>query len=61
MEVDGVSHEGNEAYDKKRDSDLRLWGIATTRYANEEVLMNLDGIIVDIEMRIAQRAKERGQ
>ncbi len=59
IEVDWVSHEGSEEYDKKRDGDLTTWGIITIRYDNEEVLMNLDKVIADISERVALRAKEK--
>jgi len=45
IEVDGESHDLNYAYDVRRDAWFKSKGFRVWRVTNEEVRMNLDGVL----------------
>ena len=50
IEVDGRQHtspENNEA-DKKRDEELKKWGITVLRYSNESIRNSFNSVAADI-------------
>jgi very-short-patch-repair endonuclease len=54
IELDGTHHKENSTsfYDDDRTEILTSWGITIIRFDNEEVRMNLDGVIESIESKI---------
>ncbi|MFH1746903.1 MAG: DUF559 domain-containing protein [Planctomycetota bacterium] len=52
IELDGVSHEGRELYDEKRTEYLESQGLRVVRYADDEVLRDLDGVVYRIACEI---------
>ncbi|MFK7843409.1 MAG: endonuclease domain-containing protein [Sphingorhabdus sp.] len=49
IEIDGYSHETQQAYDAKRTGDLVQLGYKVLRFANGDVLNNVEGVIGQIE------------
>lgn len=48
IEIDGESHNGREQYDLDRSQFLIAQNLCTLRFANDEVLENLDGVLHSI-------------
>ncbi len=59
IEVDGITHEGEEAIakDKKRDKDLLKLGFHTLRFSSWEVLNKIDDVSITIGEWIEHHAK----
>lgn len=49
IEIDGVSHIGNEVYDKERQNKLEKLGVRFLRFKDEDVFYNCDFVIKEIE------------
>jgi very-short-patch-repair endonuclease len=49
IEIDGVSHIGNEEYDKERQSKLEKLGIRFLRFKDDDVFYNCDWVMQEIE------------
>ncbi len=45
IEVDGSVHESQRAYDAERERELELHGYRILRFSNDEVCLNLSGVI----------------
>lgn len=45
IEVDGDTHAGREAYDQCRTAALEAMGYRVLRFANADVMMNLDAVL----------------
>ena len=43
MELDGPTHDGREAYDRRRTEILELFGYVVLRFRNERVLADPGG------------------
>ena len=54
IEVDGKFH-ADQLEDTEREAELRAYGWEIARYWNQEVRANLDGVLADIEQRLAAR------
>jgi len=48
VEVDGGQHVNNRGYDRDRTKSLSADGIKVLRFWNNEVLMNIDGVLHEI-------------
>jgi very-short-patch-repair endonuclease len=48
IEVDGGLHVGREVYDAQRTRWLEIHGYRVLRFANSEVMWNIDGVIQTI-------------
>ena len=48
IELDGESHEGKQAYDAKREEQLRKLGLKIFRFTNDDVIHNLEGVAMAI-------------
>lgn len=48
IELDGDTHAGNEAFDANRTAWLESKGYRVIRFANRDVLGNLDGVLTTI-------------
>lgn len=48
VELDGISHDARPVYDKERDAVLRRRGWRILRFANDDVLNNLEGVVLTI-------------
>ena len=48
VEVDGDSHAEREEYDEKRTYWMNLKGLRVVRFANEDVIKNLDTVVQSI-------------
>ena len=53
VEVDGWSHDARQGYDGQRDRFIRSKGYEVLRFTNEQVMLNLDGVLVMIRERLA--------
>jgi len=49
IEIDGVSHIGNEEYDSERQSELEKLGVKFLRFKDEDVFYNCDFVVKQIE------------
>ena len=49
IEIDGISHEGKENYDKKRQDKLESMGIRFLRFDDNEVFYNIEKVLDTIE------------
>ncbi|MBI5222664.1 MAG: DUF559 domain-containing protein [Candidatus Magasanikbacteria bacterium] len=49
IEIDGISHEGKEAYDKRRVNYLKSLGLNILRFDDERVKDDLEGVLAEIE------------
>ncbi len=54
IEVDGDSHVEQVEYDKSRTAYLEEHGCAVVRFANQDILHRLDGILTEIMRRCEQ-------
>jgi very-short-patch-repair endonuclease len=58
VEIDGGQHLSQVEYDQHRDAFLRAGGFEVVRFWNNEVLMNLDGVLESLTLTLSQRARE---
>jgi len=49
IEIDGVSHYGNEAKDKRRDKRLNNFGVTVLHFDDLEVRHNTEGVLEKLE------------
>lgn len=49
IEIDGMSHSGQEKYDKKRQQELENLGIRFLRFESDDVFFNLGKVLDEIE------------
>jgi len=49
IEIDGISHEGREKYDKQRQDELENIGIKFLRFDDDEVFYNIEKVLNTIE------------
>ncbi len=54
IEIDGESHAGKEAYDRKRQRELEGLGLTFLRFEELEVRYNLDRVIEKIDKRMQE-------
>lgn len=54
IEIDGMQHSlpEHKASDKKRDEDLKLWGISVLRYSNDSVRNKFNAVCEDIMKKL---------
>ncbi|MEM8918840.1 MAG: DUF559 domain-containing protein [Pseudomonadota bacterium] len=45
VEIDGYSHDGQQAYDDKRTMDLEDHGYQVIRFSNQDVMNNVEGVV----------------
>jgi very-short-patch-repair endonuclease len=48
IELDGSQHADHDAYDRRRDSFFKAQGFAVPRFASNEPLINIDGVLTVI-------------
>jgi very-short-patch-repair endonuclease len=53
VEVDGWSHDARQGYDCQRDKFIRSKGYEVLRFTNEQVMLNLEGVLAMIRERLA--------
>ena len=53
IEIDGISHEGRENYDKKRQEKLESRGIRFLRFDDNDVFYNIEKVLDAIEKWIS--------
>jgi len=58
IEVDGESHIKQKEYDKMRTLNLNNIGIKLIRYSNADIMCNLEGVYLDLEKQVKERAEE---
>lgn len=58
VEVDGPSHEGQEAKDARRDAHLLSHGICTLRYSVQDVYNATDLVIAEISRCVEGRTQK---
>jgi very-short-patch-repair endonuclease len=56
IEIDGMSHDMQVEFDKRRDDYLKSLGYEVMRFTNEDVFANSDGVIQSIFSRIKELA-----
>jgi len=49
IEIDGISHEGREEYDKQRQNELENMGIKFLRFDDGDVFYNIEKVLNEIE------------
>ena len=54
IEIDGDSHDGRGRYDVARTRRLNALGVEVVRYANAEVMNNVEGVCVDLQNRVSE-------
>jgi very-short-patch-repair endonuclease len=54
LEVDGLSHEGKQQYDRERQNFIENLGFKVIRFTNEDVGMNISGVIDELTFQINQ-------
>ena len=59
VEVDGGQHEREAEADSQRTAWLKEQGFRVIRFWNNDVLTNTDGVILTIQMAVAELAKDR--
>jgi very-short-patch-repair endonuclease len=59
IEVDGIQHQDQLEYDRRRDSRLADKGIQVYRFQNEEVLHNPDGVVFALNTIVDQRVQNQ--
>ncbi|MCX6823131.1 MAG: endonuclease domain-containing protein [candidate division SR1 bacterium] len=60
IEIDGESHNGQGGYDDQRTNYLKKFGIKIIRYTNNQIYYQLDGVLIDLNSQIEERAEELG-
>ncbi len=55
IEVDGQTHVGRGAQDRKRDAFLKRSGFRVFRVTNDEVLHSMDAVLEAIMRLVAER------
>ncbi len=60
VELDGDSHDGQQAYDAQRDAYLRSQGYDVLRFSNENVKMNVEGVVATILDFVELKSKKLG-
>jgi very-short-patch-repair endonuclease len=58
VEIDGSQHSAQVEYDQQRDAFLRAGGYEVIRFWNNEVLMNVNGVLESLSLTLSQRARE---
>jgi len=58
VEIDGSQHLAQIEYDQYRDAFLRASGYEVVRFWNNEVLMNVNGVLESLTLTLSQRARE---
>ncbi|CAN5567807.1 hypothetical protein BH10PSE14_BH10PSE14_05740 [soil metagenome] len=53
IELDGDTHAGNEEYDARRTALLEQQGYRVIRFANGDVMENLEGVLSVLEVALA--------
>ena len=53
IEIDGDSHAESIVYDVDRTKTLNSLGITVVRYANDDILNNMQGVYIDLMRRVA--------
>ncbi len=61
VELDGYSHDIGHEYDTRRDAFMAEQGFAVRRFANAEVLNNLDGVLQAIAAALAEIGQSPAQ
>jgi very-short-patch-repair endonuclease len=56
IELDGNQHKDNKEYDKQRDKFFAFLGIETLRFWNSEIVKDLDKVLVNILLKLKNRA-----
>ena len=49
IEIDGSRHEGKEQHDKDRDMELQKLGVTVLHFTDQEVKINLRGVLMAVE------------
>jgi very-short-patch-repair endonuclease len=57
IEIDDTSHDWKWAYDEERTKYLNIVWVEIIRYSNNNINYNLDAVILDLESKIAEKAK----
>ncbi|MGH7230517.1 MAG: endonuclease domain-containing protein [Nitrospiraceae bacterium] len=54
IEIDGDTHANQDQItkDKQRDKYLQSLGLQVIRYTNDDIIMNLDGVLQDLTQRL---------
>ncbi len=57
IEIDGRSHKGKELYDAKREVELQKLGLTILHFTDQEVKLNIRGVLIQIEEWINSHTK----
>ena len=58
VEIDGGQHQEQQEYDSRRTKYLETLGYVVIRYWNNEVLLNIDGVLTALTLALYQRERE---
>ncbi|MEL6875662.1 MAG: DUF559 domain-containing protein, partial [Pseudomonadota bacterium] len=53
IEIDGYSHDAQQSYDHGRTRDLEDHGYRVLRFANQDVMTNVEGVVREIELIVS--------
>ena len=59
IECDGISHDRSGDHDDRRDAYLRADGYTVLRFANADVLANVEGVLTVIRAEVGRLQSER--
>jgi very-short-patch-repair endonuclease len=59
VEIDGDSHDEQREYDELRTERLKDFGITVIRYANTDILHNLNGVYQDLKNKVEMLRKNK--
>lgn len=59
VEIDGLSHDSRQRYDKRRDVYLRGLGYDVLRFSDSDVLKNSEAVAETVVQIVKKRAGER--
>jgi very-short-patch-repair endonuclease len=57
VEVDGGVHHGHKGMDAERDRFLNALGLQVIRFPNQRVLIDMEGVIAELEMVCREKLK----
>jgi len=59
IEIDGDAHAESRGYDAERTKVLNTFGLTVVRYANADVMNNLEGVYADLVRWVEKLARDR--
>ena len=54
IEIDGISHNGRQIYDRRKEDNLKDIGLEIMRFDGHYVINNINGVLISIEEKIKE-------